>query len=203
MALFRFVYFDLMLLSPTSVSQAVGPAPFANLATLHYFGAAIWLWIFARAEKSGDPIHKWVRPLEIGSLIATIAAVLVTVRQAVHGSNIATPLMSASTPDGFMSINGIGYTTTETYLYSASLLLLAIAWLARGIQTSSALLRIAGLLLLTLVTFKVFLIDASQLEGILRILSFLGLGIALIGIGWIYGKIMSREAHAADEASVA
>ena len=82
-------------------------------------------------------------------------------------------------------------------------MLLAIAWLARGIQTSSALLRIAGLLLLTLVTFKVFLIDAAQLEGVLRILSFLGLDIALIGIGWIYGKIMRRDAKAAGEPAVA
>ncbi|MEP3723542.1 MAG: DUF2339 domain-containing protein, partial [Parasphingorhabdus sp.] len=79
------------------------------------------------------------------------------------------------------------------YLYSAGLLLLAIAWLARGIQTTNALLRISGLLLLTVVTFKVFLVDAAQLEGILRILSFLGLGIALIGIGWMYGKIMKRD----------
>lgn len=117
---------------------------------------------------------KLVRPLDIASLLAAIAAVMVTVRQAVHGTDIATP----------------PFTSTETYLYSAGLLVLAIAWLARGIQTTNALLRIAGLLLLTLVTFKVFLIDAAQLEGILRILSFLGLGIALIGIGWIYGKVM-------------
>lgn len=198
-ALFRFVYFDLILLSPTSVYQAVGPAPIANLATLHYFGAAIWLWLFAKTGLAGDNKSKWVRPLEIGSLLATIAAVVVTVRQAVHGTNMATPLMSASTPDGFRYISEIGYTNTETYLYSASLLLLAIVWLARGIQTSQALLRIAGLLLLTLVTFKVFLIDAAQLEGVLRILSFLGLGIALIGIGWIYGKIMRRDARAADQ----
>lgn len=202
-ALFRFVYFDLILLSPTSVYQAVGPAPVANLATLHYSGAAIWLWLFARTGLVGDSASKWVRPLEIGSLLATIAAVLVTVRQAVHGTNMATVMIAAGDPKDLTTIDSFGYTTTETYLYSASLLLLAIAWLARGIQTSSALLRIAGLLLLTLVTFKVFLIDAAQLEGVLRILSFLGLGIALIGIGWIYGKIMRRDAKAAGEPVVA
>ncbi|MEH6714367.1 DUF2339 domain-containing protein [Parasphingorhabdus flavimaris] len=198
-ALFRFVYFDLMLLSPTSVYQAVGPAPFANLATLHYFGTAIWLWLFASSAASGDRANKWVRPLEIGSLLTTIAAVLVTVRQAVHGTNLGTVMISASDPDDLMNIDRFGYTTTETYLYSAGLLLLAIAWLARGIQTSNAMLRIAGLLLLTLVTFKVFLVDAAQLEGVLRILSFLGLGIALIGIGWIYGKIMQRDVDASGE----
>ncbi|MEP2103914.1 MAG: DUF2339 domain-containing protein [Parasphingorhabdus sp.] len=177
LALFRFVYFDLLLLSPTSVKQAMGPAPIANLGTLHFTAAMLWLWLYARTETLAASLPKLVRPLEIGSLLAAIAAVMVTVRQAVHGTDIATP----------------PFTSTETYLYSAGLLVLAIAWLARGIQTTNALLRIAGLLLLTLVTFKVFLIDAAQLEGILRILSFLGLGIALIGIGWIYGKVMKAD----------
>jgi len=177
LAMFRFVYFDTLLLSPTSVEQAMGPAPVANLGTLHFAAAMLWLWLYARTETVATALPRLIRPLEIASLLAAIAAVMITVRQAVHGTDIATP----------------PFTSTETYLYSAGLLVLAIAWLARGIQTSNALLRIAGLLLLTLVTFKVFLIDAAQLEGILRILSFLGLGIALIGIGWIYGKVMRAD----------
>lgn len=193
LALFRFVYFDLILLSPTSVRQALGPAPVANLGTLHYGAAALWLWLFSRTEAVRDTAAKLIRPFEIGSLLATVAAVMVTVRQAVHGSNIGIVMVSASEPDDIMNIDRFMYTTTETYLYSASLLLLAIAWLARGFQTTNALLRIAGLLLLTLVTFKVFLIDAAQLEGLLQILSFLGLGVALIGIGWMYGKLMKPE----------
>jgi uncharacterized membrane protein len=43
------------------------------------------------------------------------------------------------------------------------------------------------------VTFKVFLIDAAVLAGLLRVVSFLGLGAALIGIGWAYGKIAGGE----------
>lgn len=42
------------------------------------------------------------------------------------------------------------------------------------------------------------LIDAAALEGVLRILSFMGLGIALIGIGWAYGRVM-RAGKAATE----
>lgn len=183
LALARFVYFDILLLSPTSVKQAMGPAPIANLGTLHFTAVMLWLWLYARTESVTAALPKLVRPLQIASLLAAIAAVMVTVRQAVHGTDIATP----------------AFTSTETYLYSAGLLMLSIAWLARGIQTTNAMLRIAGLLLLTLVTFKVFVIDAAQLEGLLRILSFLGLGIALLGIGWIYGKVMRAEqAKAAD-----
>ncbi len=182
LALARFVYFDLLLLSPTNVKQAMGPAPIANLGTLHFAAAMLWLWLYARTETLVTTLPKLVRPLEIASLLAAIAAVMVTVRQAVHGTDIATP----------------PFTSTETYLYSAGLLALAIAWLARGIQTTNAMLRIAGLLLMIVVTFKVFVIDAAQLEGILRILSFLGLAIALIGIGWIYGKVMKADEAKAD-----
>ncbi len=181
LALFRYLYFDILLLSPTSVKQVLGSAPIANLGTLHYTAIALWLWLYARTENVRITLITLIRPLEIASLFAAIAAVAVTVRQAVHGSNIASP----------------PFTSAETYLYSAALLLLAIAWLTRGIQTANALLRIAGLVLMTLVTFKVFLVDAAQLDGILRILSFLGLGIALIGIGWIYGKVMRSGEEAA------
>ena len=106
-----------------------------------------------------------------------ILAVLATIRQAVQGN----------------LISGSSIETGENYLYSVGLLALAIAWLALPIKRGSKLLRIAGLLLLTAVTFKVFLIDAASLTGILRILSFLGLGIALIGIGWAYGRLMTVD----------
>ncbi|SIN68025.1 Uncharacterized membrane protein [Parasphingorhabdus marina DSM 22363] len=174
LALFRFLWFDIFLLSPMAEIQYLGTAPVANLGSLHYAAMAIWLWVFARTPAVRDALPNLPRALEITSLVAAMAAVMVTVRQAVHGSDIASP----------------AFTSTETYLYSAALLILAIAWLARGIQTTNVVLRIAGLLLMTVVTFKVFLFDAAQLDGLLRILSFLGLGIALIGIGWIYGKVM-------------
>ncbi len=35
---------------------------------------------------------------------------------------------------------------------------------------------------------KVFLLDASGLNGLLRIASFIALGVSLIGIGWLYSR---------------
>ena len=54
-------------------------------------------------------------------------------------------------------------------------------------------MRLAGLVLLTATIVKVFLVDAAALTGVLRILSFLVLGIALIGIGRLYGPILRTE----------
>jgi uncharacterized membrane protein len=41
----------------------------------------------------------------------------------------------------------------------------------------------------------VFLFDASGLDGLLRIASFLALGFSLIGIGWLYNRVLREPAH--------
>ncbi len=82
------------------------------------------------------------------------------------------------------------YDLVSADVLSGAWLLFAVALLLSGVRLADKALRVAGLALLTLTVFKVFLIDAAELEGLLRILSFLGLGIALIGIGLLYGKVL-------------
>ena len=72
-------------------------------------------------------------------------------------------------------------------------MLLSIGLLLAGVRLPDKALRLAGLLLLTATILKVFLVDASELKGVLRILSFLGLGVALIGIGRMYGPVLRAE----------
>ncbi|MEE9433364.1 MAG: DUF2339 domain-containing protein [Sphingorhabdus sp.] len=184
LALIRFVIFDLLLFNPAIREQALGPAPIANLATIHCALLAVFGWLAARMMSArGGVFGKLPFFADIASMLIVIIAALATVRQLIHGSIIA----------------GGGVETSENYLYSVALIALALVWLTRGIMTSASLLRVAGLALLTLVTLKVFLIDAAALEGILRILSFLGLGIALIGIGWAYGRLMRQGNETQDE----
>ncbi len=182
LALFRLCWFDLGVFNPLHRPQALGPAPVANLGTVHLGLTAFWLWQLARSPAVAKAHPQLPRLAEIGSLLAMALTALVTVRQLVQGN-----LISGATID-------VG----ENYLYSAALLMLSIGWLAIGIKTGLAILRLAGLALLTLVTLKVFLIDAAALVGVLRILSFMGLGVALIGIGWAYGRVM-RAGKAAVE----
>lgn len=70
---------------------------------------------------------------------------------------------------------------------------LAIAFTVAGIQLPERSLRVAGLALLIVTVLKVFLWDLATLEGVLRILSLLGLGAALIGIGRYYGTLLGAE----------
>jgi uncharacterized membrane protein len=189
LAALRFVVYDLVVVNPVFIDQAIGALPLANLAAVHTALIAMWCWLYARTVPSHLPgaLQKDAEPaLRLLGLGAMILTVLVTVRQISHGSILTEQAIF----------------TGENYMYSAGLLMLAIAWLARGMTGGSKLLRMAGLALLTAVTLKVFLIDAAALSGVLRIFSFLGLGIALIGIGWAYGRVMAAGRTEAKMAEV-
>lgn len=165
-ALTRILWFDLGVASPLAIDQAVGGVPVAN--------AAVALPAIIAATLLLPPQRRRWAAVGLAMMALAVAA---TVRQAAHGTYLTGPI-------------GTG----ENWGYSAAFLLLSLAWLWAGIAKVDRALRIAGLGLLTAVTLKVFLVDAAALEGLLRIVSFLGLGIALIGIGWAYGKVLAPRA---------
>ena len=76
----------------------------------------------------------------------------------------------------------------ELYAYSIVWLLFGVALLALGFLRQAAALRHAGMVLVCIVVAKVFLIDMAGLQGLLRVFSFLGLGAALIGLGYAYRR---------------
>ena len=82
--------------------------------------------------------------------------------------------------------------TAESYAYSAVWLASAFALFVTGIKLAKQYIRYAGLGVMVLVVLKVFLWDMSGLDGIYRILSFMGLGLCLIGMGWIYTKFVQK-----------
>lgn len=173
LGLCRFAWFDVLLLNPALFDQMVGPLPLINAAVVHAALAAFWFWTLPRRA-----------PLRAAAALLTLAGALAAVRQASHGTLLTGPV-----------------TTIENLGYSAALLGVALFWLWRGIAAGARDLRGYGLALLTLVTFKVFLVDAAALDGILRILSFLGLGLALIAIGWAYNRFLGKAARASSAAA--
>ena len=80
----------------------------------------------------------------------------------------------------------------ELYVYSAVWLLFGVALLALGFLRNAAALRHAGMALVCVVVAKVFLIDMAGLQGLLRVFSFLGLGAALVGLGYAYRRFGFR-----------
>jgi uncharacterized membrane protein len=77
----------------------------------------------------------------------------------------------------------------EWYAYSAAWLAFASAGLAAALKWRNIWLRRASLLGIGLVVGKVFLSDMADLSGALRALSFIGLGAALVAIGYAYRRL--------------
>ena len=68
----------------------------------------------------------------------------------------------------------------------------ATALVAAGVRWRNTALRWQGLALLGLVALKVFLYDLSSLEAIYRIVSFMVLGLLLLGVSFFYQRASSR-----------
>jgi uncharacterized membrane protein len=69
-------------------------------------------------------------------------------------------------------------------------LLLGVIVLVAGVRFNSRALRLGSAALVILSVAKVFLYDMRELEGVLRAVSFMGLGAVLIGIGLLYQKML-------------
>ncbi len=87
-----------------------------------------------------------------------------------------------------------GSSDWEWYAYSLVWLIYAVLLLVSGLRFQQAKIRQAGLAVLGIVVLKVFLVDMNQLEGISRALSFMGLGGALIGLGYLYQRLNLKPA---------
>lgn len=77
----------------------------------------------------------------------------------------------------------------ELYTYSVVWLALGAGLLLYSIRISRRLLSHVAFAIIYLVVAKVFLMDASGLEGLLRITSFFGLGLALVGLGLLQRRL--------------
>lgn len=179
-ALIRFVYFELLIHNPYwSEGQLVGSWPLVNGVTLAYgAGLCALFWVFKNLKD-----FKWITathlPFLSGVALCTVfALVTLNVRQFFHGE--------------VLSQGAVG--TVELYSYSVVWILTGIALLYAGMRTKQKSLRMAAVGFITLSVFKVFLIDAAELEGLFRVFSFLGLGISLIGLSYFYTRfVMTQE----------
>ncbi|PHS65289.1 MAG: hypothetical protein COB09_05860 [Thalassobium sp.] len=87
--------------------------------------------------------------------------------------------LSNYTPDG------------ELYTYSVVWMLLAAGALTLGRWLSSRDIYRGGMVLLLVVVAKLFLIDMAGLTGLWRVASFMGLGLALLGLAWLHQRLGS------------
>ncbi len=80
----------------------------------------------------------------------------------------------------------------ELYSYTIALLLASVGLLFFAFNRRSVPLRQIATVGIGLTIAKVFLIDMAGLAGLLRVASFLGLGLSLAGLGWIYRRMSDQ-----------
>lgn len=90
-------------------------------------------------------------------------------------------------------IDAPSFSEPELYSYTMAMLVTGAALLWQAIARASAPLRKIGMAVIALTIAKVFLVDMSGLVGLLRVFSFLALGLALAGLAflnrWAAGQI--------------
>jgi len=83
-------------------------------------------------------------------------------------------------------------TDAEQYTYSAVWLVFAVVLILVGIGLRSQPVRLCSAAVLIVTVVKVFIYDFGNLTGIWRALSFIGLGMVLVGIGYLYQRLLFR-----------
>jgi uncharacterized membrane protein len=168
----------LLLLNPLFTDESTGGIPFFNLLFLAYLlPAAACAALAWYAQGRRPPWYSLM--LGIAAAALAFAYATLSVRRLFQGEHI-----------GFWS----GMEPLETYSYSALWLVIGVGLLAAGVRTGSYLTRAASGAVIAIAVAKVFLFDMSALEGVLRALSFIGLGAVLIGIGLFYQRLLARAA---------
>ncbi|TAL28749.1 MAG: DUF2339 domain-containing protein [Alphaproteobacteria bacterium] len=174
-ALFR-VFFQNILQNPLVTGAYVGELPVFNGLILAYALPVVWLWLAARG-KAGAPLQRDNAGILSTMIILLFFFVTMEVRQFFHPGD----LRAGATA------------TAEIYTYSAAWLVLGAGLLLAGTWRKNKLLRVASLAIMLFTIAKVFLYDASTLDGLYRVFSFLGLGVCLMALSWFYSRFVFRK----------
>lgn len=176
-AILQTVSLHLGALNPYVTGESTGSWPLINLLLIGYLipGLAYAGLAFYARDKRPLP---YVILLALSGAVLGFAWVTLSVRRVWQGEFIA---------------YWKGFEQAETYSYSVAWLAIGVGLLALGSRFDARSLRIASAVVVIVTVAKVFLIDMANLEGVLRALSFIGLGFVLIGIGLFYQKILGRK----------
>lgn len=101
-------------------------------------------------------------------------------------------LFEAHGTAGALILTAILFREVSGGMLTLSLSLEAIGLLAVGFAARDRWLRLSGLVLLLLCIGKVFFYDLRSLETVYRIFSFIGLGMILLTVSWIYTRFREQ-----------
>jgi uncharacterized membrane protein len=174
------------LIALLTVNPTASPTPIFNqrfgtyCAAIAVFAFIVWVATIAREQCEHEPAQVW-------SIIAAGAALTVNALILIAVSLEVDSFWSARRFSGDWRAFEQHRIYAE-FSYSAWFMLFGAILLGVGFARGSAFLRWQGLVLLAVSVAKVFLVDMSALSQGYRILSFLGLGVLLLAVSFVYQR---------------
>ena len=150
-----------------------------NCVAIAVFAFAAWLAYRSRNEDS-ELLPSWTALAATAVLIIN-ALILYTIGLEIHSF-----WWSRLWHGNFSSYRS--YAMYAQFTYSAFFMTFGAVLLAIGFWRRSAFLRWQALVILAVSIGKVFLVDTSELSQGFRILSFLGLGVLLLAVSFVYQR---------------
>ncbi len=163
---------------PDFANRPVGGA-FVNLILLAYGVPAALAITLALVARTTRPLAYRV-VAAITAMTLALFYLTLEVRRLFHG-----PILLGAVSDA------------EQYTYSTVWLVFGIVVLATGFLLRSQPARLLALGVIALTIAKVFIVDTASISGIFRALSVIGLGVVLLGIGWLYQRLLYPRAPVA------
>ena len=169
-------------------------------ALLYFAAAAAALGVAGlyRRHREGLPSAE----TGVGTILIILANVLMVYRLSAecqvyfaHAAKAA--LLDSGVPAA--QVNWSNFIREYNRLFSPRQLSISIVWIVyalgailAGMAWRFKALRVFALVLFGLAVFKIFLVDLSRLERFYRILSFLGLGVVLMAVSFVYQRYKER-----------
>lgn len=169
------LFLGLTVRNPVVTGDMVEGGMLFNSLWLAYLAPVPLLALMAR-KLDGLGLTKFRNGLGIFALALLIAFITLQVKR----------FFQDATLDAFF------VSDAESYSISAAWIVAAIAIFVAGIRLRRQTIRLAGLAILVLAVLKVFALDLFELGGLWRIASIVGLGLCLIGVGWLYTRFVQK-----------
>jgi uncharacterized membrane protein len=166
----------LILFNPLLTGDEPGRLPLLDWLLPAYLLPALLAVVALRNAATAQPSS--LRPL-LGAyaLFAGLVWLTLEVRHLFHA--------------GPVGLDTVAVEDAELWAWSGAWLAYGATVMAIGIAAGHRQLRLAALAIVGLTAAKVFLVDMSDLVGLWRVLSFLGLGLVLIGLGAAYRRLVA------------
>ncbi|QQR35501.1 DUF2339 domain-containing protein [Devosia oryziradicis] len=155
--------------------QEIAGAPVFNMSLLSLGLPSLALlaigW-FVRQD-ARLPIARTGIAISIAAVVFLFTLMVLDIRHAFHPLDLQGPTWDA-----------------ESYTYSIAMLAFGAALLIIGVVIRNLGARALSFVFVLAATIKVFLFDAADLEGLWRVLSFLGMGLSFLAISWLYARFV-------------